>query len=105
MGPQKGLRHRILATKLRPPSTGVRHLPRPRLSIDPASAGPFRLALVSAPAGSGKTTLLSDWYRALRRPRATIAPAWLSLDEFDNEPRRFLSGLIAAVQVARPSFG
>ncbi len=105
MGRDKGFRHRILATKLRPPATGVRHLPRPRLSIDPANAGPFRLALVSAPAGSGKTTVLSEWYRALRRPRASMAPAWLSLDEFDNEPRRFLSGLIAAVREARPSFG
>jgi len=101
----KGFRHRTLATKLRPPLAGVRHLPRPRLSIDPANAGPFRLALVSAPAGSGKTTVLSEWYRSLRRPRVSAAPAWLSLDDFDNEPRRFLAGLIAAVQEARPSFG
>src|SRR5512143_117803 len=105
MGMDTGIRHRILATKLRPPSTGVRHLPRPRLSFDPTNAGPFRLALVSAPAGSGKTTVLSEWYRAHQRARASAAPAWLSLDDFDNEPRRFLAGLIAAVQEARPSFG
>ena len=105
MGMDRGFRLRILPTKLRPPSTGVRHLPRPRLSMDRASAAPFRLALVCAPAGSGKTTMLAEWYRALRRPGASAAPAWLSLDDFDNDPRRFLAGLIAAVQAARPSFG
>ncbi len=105
MATGNGFRHRILETKLRPPSTAVRHLPRPRLSIGAANEGPFRLALVSAPAGYGKTTVLTEWYRALRRPRASSAPAWLSLDESDNEPRRFLAGLIAAVQQARPSFG
>ncbi len=105
MRADKRLRHRVLATKLRPPSTGVRHLPRPRLSTEPASAAPFRLALVSAPAGSGKTTVLSEWYRALGRPGRRARPAWLSLDAFDNDPRRFLAGLIAAVQEALPSFG
>src|SRR5512145_3176055 len=103
MGMDRGFRLRILPTKLRPPSTGVRHLPRPRLSMDPANAAPFRLALVCAPAGSGKTTVLAEWYRALRRPGAPAVPAWLSLDDFDNEPRRFLAGLIAAVRAARPS--
>jgi LuxR family maltose regulon positive regulatory protein len=99
----KGFRRWTLATKLRPPSMGVRHMPRPRLSAGGTEAGPFRLALVSAPAGSGKTTVLSEWYQALRKRK--LAAVWLSLDSFDNEPRRFLVQLISAVQAARPEFG
>jgi LuxR family maltose regulon positive regulatory protein len=63
----------------------------------------LRLALVSAPAGSGKTTVLSEWYQALRDRR--VAAAWLSLDDFDNDPRRFLVNLISAIQEALPEFG
>ncbi|HBO69827.1 MAG TPA: hypothetical protein DD658_06720 [Deltaproteobacteria bacterium] len=99
----RGSTRRTLATKLRPPSKGVRHLPRPRFSFDPARIDPFRLVLISAPAGSGKTTMLSEWYLALRKHPVTTA--WLSLDDFDNEPRRFLSHLISAVQEVRPDFG
>jgi LuxR family maltose regulon positive regulatory protein len=59
-----------------------------------------RLTLVSAPAGFGKTTLLSDWIRQTDRPAA-----WLSLDEGDNDPTRFLAYLIAALQGIDPAFG
>lgn len=78
-------------------------MPRPRLGAELAVAGSFRLALVSAPAGYGKTTVLSDWYRALRE-RAVDA-AWLSLDDFDNDPRAFLTHLISAIQSVRPGLG
>src|SRR3989337_1420948 len=100
---EKGITRRTLATKLRPPSKGVRHLPRPRFTVDLASVDPFRLVLISAPAGSGKTTFLSEWYLALQK--RYVAAAWPSLDDFDNEPRRFLSHLISAVQAVRPDFG
>ncbi|MHB9090246.1 MAG: LuxR C-terminal-related transcriptional regulator [Chloroflexota bacterium] len=52
-----------------------------------------RLTLVSAPAGFGKTTLISTWARQARLP-----VTWLSLDETDNDPTRFLSYLVAALQ-------
>lgn len=81
----------------------VRHMPRPRLSVELAGFDSFRLALFCAPAGSGKTTALSEWYQALRSRR--IAAAWLSLDEFDNDPRRFVGHLIPAVRSQRPGFG
>lgn len=102
-GTETGLRRRAPATKLRPPTKGVRHLPRPRLSAGVTDTAPIRLALVSAPAGSGKTTVLSEWYHALRDRR--VAAAWLSLDDFDNDPRRFLVNLISAIQEALPDFG
>jgi LuxR family transcriptional regulator, maltose regulon positive regulatory protein len=99
----RGDSRRTLATKLRPPSVGVRHMPRPRLSAALADAGPFRLALISAPAGSGKTTALTEWHRTLQQRR--VGTAWLSLDDFDNASRRFLVHLVTAIQAARPDFG
>ena len=58
------------------------------------------LTLVSAPAGYGKTTLVSDWLRELGAPTA-----WLSLEESDNDPARFLAYLIAAIQIIQPKLG
>jgi LuxR family maltose regulon positive regulatory protein len=51
------------------------------------------LILVSAPAGYGKTTLISGWL-----DRLVIKTAWLSLDEADNDPARFLAYLTAALE-------
>jgi LuxR family maltose regulon positive regulatory protein len=98
-----GIRRRALEAKLRPPSFGARHTPRPRLTEQFLDHDLSRLTLVSAPAGSGKTTLLSEWYLALQdRPTAT---AWLSLDPLDNEPRRFLLHLVSAIRTARTDIG
>lgn len=82
---------------------GPRYMPRPRLSDMVADSGSFRLALISAPAGSGKTTMLSEWYLALQESQ--VATAWLSLDAYDNEPRRFLVHLVSAIQAARSDIG
>ncbi len=51
------------------------------------------VALISAPAGFGKTTLVSEWITSCGQP-----VAWLSLDEGDNDPIRFLTYLVAALQ-------
>jgi LuxR family maltose regulon positive regulatory protein len=63
----------------------------------------LRLALACAPAGFGKTTLLADWHDALRD--RGVAAAWLSLDEHDDEPRRFLANVTAAIRSVRPETG
>lgn len=60
----------------------------------------FRAALVAAPAGSGKTTFLADWVGLL--PAAGVRFAWLSLDQLDNAPFRFLSHLVATLELAIP---
>jgi LuxR family maltose regulon positive regulatory protein len=78
-------------------------MPRPRLSDKVADYGTFRLALVSAPAGAGKTTMLSEWFLTLQERQVTTA--WLSLDAYDNEPRRFLVHLVSAIQAARSDIG
>ena len=59
-----------------------------------------RLSLLSAPAGYGKTTLLSTWLETCHMPIA-----WLSLDERDNDPTRFLTYIVAALQAIAPNIG
>jgi LuxR family maltose regulon positive regulatory protein len=59
-----------------------------------------KLTLVSAPAGYGKTTLVSEWLQGMG-----LQVAWLSLDESDNDPVRFIAYLIACIQVIHPNFG
>jgi LuxR family transcriptional regulator, maltose regulon positive regulatory protein len=59
-----------------------------------------KLTLVSAPAGFGKSTLVGEWVSVCGRPSA-----WLSLDEGDNDPTRFLTYLVAAMQTVAPNLG
>ena len=90
----------LLATKL--------HVPRPRTQlvhrshlIERLQQGMERtLTLVSAPAGFGKTTLLAQWLAE----RRTIV-AWLSLEAEDNEPIRFFSYVLTALQTLHSQLG
>jgi LuxR family maltose regulon positive regulatory protein len=85
----------LLTTKLHIPSVRPELVSRSRLA-ERLNAGLGRkLILVSAPAGFGKTTLLSAWAASCGHP-----VAWLSLDERDNDPARFLAYLVAALQMA-----
>ncbi len=61
------------------------------------------VTLISAPAGFGKTTLVSEWIATLTRSGVRVA--WLSLDEGDNDPARFLTYLVAALQTIAPQIG
>jgi LuxR family maltose regulon positive regulatory protein len=90
----------LLATKLYVPPPPARVVPRPRLleRLDRGLIG--RLILLSAPAGFGKTTLLSTWLVDRGYP-----VAWVSLDPGDNDPPRFLSYVIAALQTISPGAG
>ncbi|MBN1658398.1 MAG: AAA family ATPase, partial [Anaerolineae bacterium] len=92
----------LLITKLYMPPVSHRLVRRPRLigELDDGLRSAHRLTLVSAPAGFGKTTLLSDWLHQVDR-----AAAWLSLDEGDNDPARFLTYVVAALQKVNPSLG
>jgi LuxR family maltose regulon positive regulatory protein len=88
----------LLKTKLYIPTTRPELVSRPRL-IERLNASLHRkLTLISAPAGFGKTTLVSEWVQALGGATPPIAIAWLSLDESDNDPTRFLTYFIAALQ-------
>jgi LuxR family maltose regulon positive regulatory protein len=86
----------VLGTKIHVPVPRRDLVPRARLAQELGSADSPRLVLVSAPAGFGKTTLLSQWLATGDSDRRV---AWLSLDEADNDPHRFLEHLVAAVQL------
>lgn len=86
----------VLGTKIHPPVPRRDLVPRPRLTERLGPGERPRLVLVSAPAGFGKTTLLCQW---LADATDEIHVAWLSLDESDNDPRRFLEHVVAALQV------
>jgi LuxR family transcriptional regulator, maltose regulon positive regulatory protein len=91
-------REPLLATKFHVPITRSRLVARARLVQQLDAALEQRVALVSAPAGFGKTTLVSSWVQSLEAP-----VAWLSLDEADNDPTRFLSYLVATLQTVDSS--
>jgi LuxR family maltose regulon positive regulatory protein len=85
----------LLATKLHRPRPTSKLVARPRLThrLDEGLQNGHRLFLVVAPAGYGKTTLVTGWLG-----NAGIPSAWLSLDEADNDPLRFFTYVVAALQ-------
>ena len=93
----------LLTTKLYIPQTHPNLVPRPRLSERLKEGMGRKLTLISAPAGFGKTTLLSEW-RMLHLSREWPL-AWVSLDEGDNDPVRFLSYFVAALQMIAEGIG
>jgi len=117
----------LLTTKLHIPPVRPELILRPRL-IDRLNEDVRRkLTLIAAPAGFGKTTLLSEWIQAGVGSREygvgkqhepageppstpysllpTPSPAWLSLDEDDNDPARFFTYLIAALETVQADAG
>ncbi|HSP76702.1 MAG TPA: LuxR C-terminal-related transcriptional regulator [Cryobacterium sp.] len=97
----------VLATKLFIPQLRSRAVPRPRLveRLREGLQSGRKLTLISAPAGFGKTTLLSEWIADARQRDPRIRVGWLSLDESDNDPSRFLTYLVNALQRADPALG
>ncbi len=92
--------HSLLATKLHVPHLRTPFIRRARLHKLLQQGMERALTLVSAPAGFGKTTLVAHWLAESGTP-----VAWLSLESEDNEPVRFLSYLIAALQRLDPHVG
>ena len=100
----------LLTTKLFIPTVNAELVERPRLVAQLNAGLGRKLTLISAPAGFGKTTLLTEWIQTMGKVDPPIAIAWVSLDERDNDPVRFLTYVIAALQtmhlhVADAEFG
>ncbi len=91
----------ILTTKLKRPLLRPNLVLRPRLAQLLEQAGERPLTLICAPAGYGKTTVTISWLTA----QATGHVCWLSLDEGDNDPVRFWTYVMAALQTAVPGVG
>lgn len=83
----------LLATKLFTPPPRTHIVSRPRLSERMKDGVLHKLTIISAPAGFGKTTLVCEWLDG-----NDIPAAWISLDESDGDPVRFLTYLVAALQ-------
>jgi LuxR family maltose regulon positive regulatory protein len=93
----------LVSTKLRPPEARPKLVSRSQLTARLDREGGRKLTLVSAPAGFGKTTLLVEWLRERADGEGSVA--WLSLDEGDNDPTRFLSYLVAALRSVEDQIG
>jgi LuxR family maltose regulon positive regulatory protein len=89
----------LISTKFEPPAIPLAMVSRSHLVTalqqDLLHPGGFtrKLTLFSAPAGYGKTSLAVEWLRSTNLPYT-----WLSLDEGDNDPSRFLAYLVSAMQ-------
>ena len=90
----------LLATRLHVPRPRAQLVPRSHLTRRLQQGAERALTLISAPAGFGKTTLLAQWLAQSGMP-----VAWLSLEAQDNDPTRFLSYLIAALQTLDAQLG
>ncbi len=109
----------VLATKLYIPPPPLKVVARRRLieRLNEGLSAGAKLTLISAPAGFGKTTLVSEWVHKKDEGGRTLAPAhsagvkdewkvaWLSLDEGDSDPTRFLTYLVAALRTVAPKLG
>jgi LuxR family transcriptional regulator, maltose regulon positive regulatory protein len=93
----------LVSTKLRPPVARPKLVSRPRLTEKLERESGRKLTLISAPAGFGKTTLLVEWSK--NRTAGGRLGGWVSLDEDDNDPVRFLSYLVTALGAVEEGIG
>ena len=95
--------HTLVTTKLRVPKSRSNLVSRPRLRQALGWNEGRKLTVVSAPAGFGKTTLLGEWTEDWLAQGRSVA--WVSLDEADNDPSRFLGYVVGALQTAEEGIG
>lgn len=95
----------VLATKLYVPAPRARAVSRPALieRLNEGLRAGRKLTLISAPAGFGKSSVLAEWIAGIHEVNASVRVAWLSLDDNDNDPERFLTYLVAALIRANPT--
>ncbi len=82
-----------IKTKVFTPQVRDTLVQRPRLISTICAGAQHALTLLSAPPGFGKTTVLAEWAASQSMP-----VAWLSLDEADNDPARFLAYLLFTLE-------
>lgn len=90
----------VTRTKIVVPRRRAELLSRPRLLELLDRVSDYKLVIVTAPAGYGKTSLLIDFAH-----RTELPICWLSLDAGDQDPQRFLTHLIAAINHRFHRFG
>ncbi len=97
----------LMPTKLSMPQTRPKLVSRHRLFKQMNEGLRHKLTIISAPAGFGKTTLVVDWLTQNNQPNqgTSLKFGWLSLEKADNDPVRFLTYFIAAIQQMSPTIG
>ncbi len=104
----------LLFTKLLPPQLPGALVARPDLAARLDEGLDKGITLVIAPTGFGKTTLVSQWLKGWSQPEppgkaaeeyTQVIPAWITLEDSDNDPIRFWRYVICAVQLSRPGIG
>jgi len=86
--------------KLSPPQVQLDVVSRDALLSRLRDYRRMALILVTSPPGFGKTTLLAQWRAALQGDPVPTPIAWLSLDEADSDPNRFLAYVLLALEGA-----
>jgi LuxR family maltose regulon positive regulatory protein len=92
----------LITTKLLIPTLRQGIVSRPALLNCVSKGITGKFTLISASSGYGKTTLMAEW---LSEHGKSFPAAWISLDKGDNDPIRFLSYLIAALQNVQDGLG
>jgi len=93
----------MLAVKLALPVRPPLFLARERLRQQLAHWAQYRAILVWAPAGYGKSMVAADFLDRLAGEPVRLA--WLSLDEADDDPARFVAALAAALAISQEGGG
>ena len=86
---------KLIAAKMRIPTTSEDYMSRPRLTAKLDSFARLPLTTVVAPAGYGKTSLMAAW-----ASMHSDATAWYSLSEGDRQPAAFWNYLVTACSQA-----
>src|SRR5437762_1007287 len=100
VGVAAGAAEVVISTKLFRPDPRHQTVERTRLHDLLRLGCSLPLTLVVAPAGWGKSTLVADWLRQDR-----VAAGWVSLDDGDDDPKRFSRYLLLAAGQAMPAAG
>lgn len=85
---------RLLTSKLNPPTLHTSQISRDAL-LERIAGDDARVVLCQAPAGFGKSTLMAQCLE--RFQAAGVVTAWLTLDDADNDLRRFLACIETAI--------
>jgi LuxR family maltose regulon positive regulatory protein len=87
----------VLASKLAAPRLPGWMVARPRLDQRIAGGARGPLTVVTGPPGAGKTMALASWAAASTTPARV---AWVTLDDYDNQPGTFWSYVVKALRLA-----
>lgn len=93
----------LIATKLKPPRQTGAVVHRDGLLARLDATANRSLVLVAAPAGYGKTSLLAQWRDRLAARGAITG--WISLEEGDDDPRRFFAYMARVLNSDRSHSG